>query len=122
MTLTPRSLVSQSPALFHLTIRENLTVGFTFGLRPSDEVIWEVLEHVGMKEAVQKLDGMLDARLSTDGLEFSRGEVSRAFEPEAQGIFVDYLPSVSCFVSRVYCSRSGESSFWTRHLQGEIHI
>ncbi|KZV94262.1 P-loop containing nucleoside triphosphate hydrolase protein [Exidia glandulosa HHB12029] len=68
------SLVSQSPSLFHLTIRENLTVGFTYGSTPNDEVIWSVLERVGMRDAVAKLDGKLDAKLTTDGLEFSRGE------------------------------------------------
>lgn len=76
--MTLCSLVSQTPALFHLTIRENLTVGFTYGSKPCDDAIWDVLDRVGMRAAVAKLNGKLDAKLSSDGMEFSRGEVSSA--------------------------------------------
>ncbi|EJD35977.1 P-loop containing nucleoside triphosphate hydrolase protein [Auricularia subglabra TFB-10046 SS5] len=68
------SLVSQTPSLFYLSIRKNLTVGFPVDTPPSDDVIWSVLERVGMREAVNKLPGKLDAVLSSDGMEFSRGE------------------------------------------------
>ncbi|KAH7101139.1 P-loop containing nucleoside triphosphate hydrolase protein [Auriculariales sp. MPI-PUGE-AT-0066] len=68
------SLVSQDPALFYLSIRENLIIGLDREYLPSDDRIWEVLDQVGMKDAVSKLPEQLGTVLSVEGLGFSRGE------------------------------------------------
>lgn len=69
------STVFQDPVLLHLTIRENLTVGIFSSTMPSDHEIWQALERVGMRQAVEKLPLKLDIVMGEDSVEFSRGEV-----------------------------------------------
>ncbi|KIY47688.1 P-loop containing nucleoside triphosphate hydrolase protein [Fistulina hepatica ATCC 64428] len=66
------STVSQDPFLLYATVKDNLTIGCTSDV--GDDQIWDALERVGMREAVAKLEGKLDATLSADGLQFSAGE------------------------------------------------
>ena len=69
------STVFQDPALLHLTIRENLTVGIFSSTMPSDHEIWQALERVGILQAVEKLPLKLDTVMGEDSADFSRGEV-----------------------------------------------
>lgn len=66
------STVSQTPFLLYASLRDNILLGCREGI--DDQQIWDALDLVGMKEAVQHLDGQLDAVVSADGLQFSGGE------------------------------------------------
>ncbi|QRW07537.1 ABC transporter [Ceratobasidium sp. AG-Ba] len=63
------SVVPQEPFLWHSTIRENLDLDEVC----SDDMIWQVLDQVGMKGAISALDQKLETVLE-DSTSFSRGE------------------------------------------------
>ncbi|QRV93386.1 ABC transporter [Ceratobasidium sp. AG-Ba] len=63
------SVVPQEPFLWHSTIRENLDLDEVC----SDDMIWQVLDQVGMKDAISALDQKLETVLE-DSTSFSRGE------------------------------------------------
>ena len=67
-----RSTVSQTPFLLYASLRDNLLLGCAEGI--DDQQIWSALDLVGMKAAVENLDGKLDTLISADGLQFSGGE------------------------------------------------
>ncbi|KAL1693264.1 P-loop containing nucleoside triphosphate hydrolase protein, partial [Schizophyllum commune] len=66
------STVSQTPFLLYASLRDNLLLGCAEGI--DDQQIWSALDLVGMKAAVENLDGKLDTLISADGLQFSGGE------------------------------------------------
>jgi len=65
------AIVPQIPAMFQGTVRYNLD---PFA-ESTDEQLWQVLEHVQMKEFITRLEGQLDAEISEGGANLSVGEV-----------------------------------------------
>lgn len=64
------AIIPQDPTLFTGSLRSNLDLA---GKR-TDEEIWEVLELVSMKEAVQELEDGLDTEVTEGGRNFSCGQ------------------------------------------------
>ena len=66
--------LSQSPSLFPGSIRSNLTVSSD---TITDEMIWEVLKTVNMKDYVSSLDDALDTDIYEAGKIMSTGQKQR---------------------------------------------
>ncbi|XP_039444244.1 probable multidrug resistance-associated protein lethal(2)03659 [Culex pipiens pallens] len=64
------SIIPQDPVLFSGTVRENLD---PFG-QHTDEDMWRALEQVELREAVRRMDGGLDGKMSDGGSNFSMGQ------------------------------------------------
>ncbi|XP_053685764.1 probable multidrug resistance-associated protein lethal(2)03659 [Sabethes cyaneus] len=64
------SIIPQDPVLFSGRVRENLD---PFG-QHKDEEMWRALEQVELKQAVERMDGGLDAKMSDGGSNFSMGQ------------------------------------------------
>lgn len=72
------SCILQDFAQYQMTIRENIEAGYA-GCRLSDEEILSILDKVGLKEVVLKLEKGIDSRLGQldEGLELSKGQWQR---------------------------------------------
>ena len=64
------SIIPQDPVLFSGTMRYNLDPFDEY----SDSELWEALEQVQLKSAVQQLEGRLEAKVSEGGNNFSVGQ------------------------------------------------
>lgn len=72
------SCILQDFAQYQMTIRENIEVGYIEHIF-SDKDILDILEKVGLKEKVEKLERGMDTPLGQleDGIEFSKGQWQR---------------------------------------------
>ncbi len=68
------SVLDQKPYLFATTVANNLRLG---NLQASDDVLWEALAKVQLKELVQQLPDGLDTPMTEAGKRFSGGERQR---------------------------------------------
>lgn len=66
-------IVSQETVLFNTTIKENICLGRAAG----DEVIWDILDQVSLKEDIEKLPYGIYTYLGKDGLSLSGGQSQR---------------------------------------------
>jgi len=64
------SIIPQEPTLFIGSIRFNLDPFHKY----TDKQIWEALESVNLKKAIEQLDGKLDAQVAEEGGNFSLGQ------------------------------------------------
>ncbi|MCI9142904.1 MAG: ABC transporter ATP-binding protein [Lachnospiraceae bacterium] len=86
-------IVSQENIIFHITVRENIT----FGVPASDQVLWDILEKVYLKNEIEKLpyglDTVLDGSDSLSGGQNQRLCVARLFFQNPKIIILDEATS-----------------------------
>ena len=66
-------IVSQETVIFNTTIKENICLGRAAG----DEVIWDILDQVSLKEDIEKLPHGIYTYLGKDGMCLSGGQSQR---------------------------------------------
>lgn len=66
-------IVNQENIIFDTTVRENIT----FGKEAEDEVLWEILEKVYLKEEIKELPDGLDTKLGMGNISLSGGQNQR---------------------------------------------